>query len=69
MRQFRRPPRPRELRRLSLPPNIGACIGPWCLVRQCGSECTCLPERWQHVPGRVLLTIDQAGRVHKETRQ
>jgi hypothetical protein len=41
MRQFRRPPRPRELRRLSLPPNIGACIGPWCLVRQCGSECTC----------------------------
>jgi hypothetical protein len=35
----------------------------------CGSECTCVPERWQHVPGRVVLTIDQAGRVHKETRQ
>jgi|HubBroStandDraft_6_1064221.scaffolds.fasta_scaffold1245854_2 hypothetical protein len=27
-----------------------------------------LPERWQHVPGRVVLTIDQAGRVHKETQ-
>jgi hypothetical protein len=31
---------------------------PWCLVKQCGSECTCLPERWRHVPGRVVLTID-----------
>jgi hypothetical protein len=70
VRQFRRLHLRRELRRLPLPPNIGAIVHrPWCRVRPCGSECTCVPERWQHVPGRIVLTIDEAGRVRKENCQ
>lgn len=61
--------RPASSMAVPLPPNIGAIVHrPWCRIRPCGSECTCVPERWQATE-HVLLTIDPTGRIKKETRQ